>query len=496
MGKFIPFAEWLPDLPIFENPGATVAKNVIPDAKSYRSFPNPTLYSTSLGGVCKGALIARDLAGNYYNYAGDASALYALNGINWTSTTRLAGGAYSTPTDDYWEFTQFGNQIIAVNGANGDVPQALTVGAANFAALAGSPPRAKHVASVRDFVVLGNISATATSPQMVRWCAINNAGSWTPDAATLADFQDLPGDGGWVQKIIGGEYGIVFQERAIYRMTFVGGGLIFQFDKVQTNIGAYAPQAVVSYRNFCFFLSEDGFNMFDGSTVKPIGQSKVDRTFFNELDTNYVYRIHAAIDPIRKLVAWAYPASGNTNGNPNRILIYNWGVNRWSRIEDINIELLFRNATTVASLDNLDTLYPNLDLLLVSLDASQWAGGNYSFACFNNAHRLATFNGSAMPATVETAEYQFNRGPDGLAFVSEVRPVAEGLSASVTVAVASRITLTESAAYGTAVQPSSSGFASVRNTGRFHRFRLTTSDNSAFDHIQGVDVTATEDGER
>jgi hypothetical protein len=496
MGQFLPFAEWLPDLPAFENPGATVAKNVVPDAKSYRSFPNPTLYSTSLGGVCKGALVARDLSGNYFNYAGDTSALYSLSNLAWTSVSRLAGGSYTTPSDDYWEFTQFGNQVIAVNGANGDVPQAITVGAANFAALSGGPPRAKHIASVRDFVVLGNISASATSPQMVRWCAINNVGSWTPDAATLADFQDLPGDGGWVQKIVGGEYGVVFQERAIYRMTFVGGGLVFQFDKVQTNLGAWAPQAVVSYRNFCFFLAEDGFYMFDGSTVKPIGQNKVDRTFFNELDTNYVYRIHAAIDPVRKLVAWAYPASGNTNGNPNHILIYNWGVNRWSRIEDLSIELLFRNSTAAGSLDGLDTLYPNLDLLLISLDDAQWSGGNYTFGYFNGNHRLATFNGSSMPATVETAEYQFNRQNDGLAYVTELRPVAEGLSASVTVALGTRMTSTEPVTYSNAVQPGSSGFASVRSTSRFHRMRLTTSNNSSFDHLQGIDVTATEDGRR
>ncbi len=495
MGKFVPFGEWLPDLPIFTNPGATVVKNVVPDANSYRSFPNLAVYAASLGSACKGAIIARDTGGNYMQYVGDTSALYVNAGMSWSNVTRLAG-SYNTPSDDYWEFVQFGSRIIGVNGANADVPQAITAGAANFIDLPGAPPRARHIATIRDFVVLGNLSATATSPQMVRWCAINNPDSWTADAATMADFQDLPGDGGWIQKIVGGEYGTIFQERAIYRMTFVGSPLIFQFDKIQTNIGAYAPQSVVNYRNVSFFLSEDGFYMFDGSNVTPIGNGKVDQTFFADLDVAFVHRVHAVVDATRKIVIWAYPGAGNTGGNPNRLLIYNWAYRRWSRIEDVNVELILRAITGTYTLDGLDAVNTNIDLLGASLDDAQWRTGNLLLAAFDGNHQLSMFNGSAMPATLETAEHQFNRGPDGLTYVTEVRPVAEGLSASLTLAVATRNVLTESATFATSVTPNSTGFASVRSTGRFHRFRLSTSNNSGFDHLSGVDVTGTEDGVR
>lgn len=494
MGKFIPFGEWLPDLPALDNPGATIARNVIPDVKSYRSFPSLAQYSTALDSRAQGAIIARDAAGNYYNYAGSSVRLYTLSTLTWNNVTRLAGD-YTTDTSDYWEFTQFGSIVIGVNGSNADVPQAITVGAANFADLAGAPPRAKHIASVRDFVVMGNISATAAEPQMIRWCAINNATSWTPDAATMADFQNLPGDGGHVQKVVGGEYGVIFQERAIYRMDWAGSPTIFQFNKIHTNIGTLAPQSVVSYRNFVFFLSEDGFYMFDGSNVKPIGQNKIDRTFFAELDLGYVYRIHAAIDPVRKLVCWAYPANGNVGGNPNRILFYHWGANRWSRVEDVNIQLLFRNATTGVTLEGLDAANPNIDLMLIPLDSSQWAGGTYQLGAFESNHRLSIFNGSAMSAVVETGEYQLYRETDALAYVTEVRPITEGYTITATVTVATRIKNNESPTYATAIAPNSAGFASIRSTGRYHRFRLSTSGGD-FDHIQGVDVTGTEDGSR
>lgn len=495
MGKFVPFGEWLPDLPFFDNEGARVAKNVIPDIRSYRPFPQLTDYTNSLANQVKGAIIARDSAGNYYNYAGDLTRLYSLTNLTWTNVTALAGD-YNTAAEDYWEFTQFGNVVIAVNGANANVPQAISVGAANFAALSGGPPRAKHVASIRDFVVMGNISASATSPQMVRWCAINNATSWTPDAATLADFQELPGDGGHVQKVVGGEYGVIFQERAIYRMDWAGSPTIFQFNKVHTNIGTLAPQSVVSYRNFIFFLSEDGFYMFDGSDVKPIGQNKVDRTFFADLDSNYSYRIHAVIDPVRKIVAWGYPGIGNDGGNCNNVMIYSWGADRWARVEDVSLEFLFRHATTATTLDNLDTINTSLDLLQLSFDSYQFSGGNYQLGAFKDDHRLAVFNGSAMAATVETGEYQFNRGKDGITYITEVRPITEGMTLTANISIATRITNTETATYATAVAPGSSGFASVRSVARYHRFKLETDTGAPFDHLQGIDVTGNDDGFR
>ncbi len=487
----VPFGEWLPDQPDLQNPGATVATNVVPDFRAYRPFPSSTVFSNSLGGRCQGASIARDTAGNYYNYAGDASALYKLVAASFSNVSRLVGGAYTVAVDDFWEFTQFGNLVIAVDGL-GDEPQATTAGAANFAALSGSPPRARHIATVRDFVVLGNISG---SPQMVRWSAINNATSWTADPATLADFQELPGDGGWVQRIVGGEYGVIFQERSIYRMTFVGSPLVFQFDKVQTNTGAYCPQSVVSFQNLHFFLSESGFAVFDGTNVEHIGDGKVDHTFFDELDTSFIYRIQAAIDPVRHIVAWAYPAAGNSAGNPNRILIYHWPSKRWSRVE-VDTEYIFRSVTGAITLDGLDSLFSSLDAVVPSLDSQQWANGNLLLGSFNTSHRLSLFNGSAMAATVETPEIQFNSGADGLSYITELRPLGKGLGASWQACLASRLSLTESVSYSTALSPISGGFVQVRSSNRYHRFCVTTTTATEFTQLQGIMVNPKPAGER
>lgn len=486
----IPLAEWTPDLPPLGNPGALVADNVIPAANSYRSFPNAVPAANSLGGRVQGAIYARDAAQNVYNYAGDASALYRLVAQSFTVATRLVGGAYTTPTDDYWEFVQWGETVIGVNGVNGDAPQQISLGGANFVNLTGSPPKARHAAVINNFVVLGNISDSAVGVQRVRWSAINNANSWTQDAATLADYQDLLGDGGWIQKIVGGENGgYVMQEHAIWRMTFVGSPLIFQFDKVKSGIGVFAPQSVVSIQGMIFFLANDGFYMFDGSSISPIGLNKVDNTFLDDLDPNYVYRVVGAIDPNRKLVLWSYPGSGNTGGNPNRVLVYHWGLKRWSRITGVggagfNIEFILSSIAGGYTLDGLDAISTSLDALPYSLDSSQYVGGQINLSVFTTGHRLSTLNGSALPATVQTGEQNLISGHK--TYITEVWPLVEGNAASAQVAIVARNTLIESASTGAAMSPTSTGFALMRNTSRYQRFQVTTTNGTEFENLMGV----------
>jgi hypothetical protein len=96
----------------------------------------------ALNARCQGGSFGRDNAGNVYNYAGTVSKLYqqAPGSSSYVDSTRAVGGAYATNTSDWWEFVQWGNTMIATNGA--DAPQVVTLGGANFAALAGSPPKA------------------------------------------------------------------------------------------------------------------------------------------------------------------------------------------------------------------------------------------------------------------------------------------------------------------------------------------------------------------
>lgn len=92
----------------------------------------------------------------------------------------------------------------------------------------------------------------------MQWSALGDESSWTASATTQADFQDIP-DGGSVVGLSGGEFGLVFLDRSIHRMAYVGTPLIFQFDNISRNLGCYEANSIIQYAGTTFFLSDDGF---------------------------------------------------------------------------------------------------------------------------------------------------------------------------------------------------------------------------------------------
>lgn len=485
--KVLPVGEWTPDMPDLGSGGIT-ATNVIPWPNAYKSFPSLVPQSAALNARCQGGTFARDSAANVYNYAGTTSKLYqqVAGSTSYVDSTRLAGGAYATAIDDWWEFALWGQTVIATNFI--DVPQVITMGGANFAALAGSPPKARHVGVIRDFVVFGNCD---TTPNRVKWSAINNSADYTISAATQSDQQDLQGDGGWVQKVVGGEYGLIFQERAVWKMTYVGSPVIFQFDMIERNRGAFSPQSVIGWGNMVFFLADDGFYVIlGGAGALPIGAGKIDKTFLNDLKTAFSYRVNAAIDPTNKLVMWAYPGAGSTDGTCNSILIYNWSVKRWSLVTGVSLEAFTRYAATGFSLDTLDTVSTSIDALMASLDSRAWVGGAQSMAVFDSTHKLNTISGVAMDAIVDTGEVQLS--PGMRSSVLWARPLTDGEAATVKLRTRNRVA--DAAAYGSASTQDTTGICAFRSNARYHAARLSTT--GAFNFIQGVELSFTQEGER
>src|SRR5688572_24864892 len=362
----IPFGEWAPDLPALGNTGATTAKNVIPHGKGYKDFPALTAFSSALTAYCRGAYAAIDGDGAVSSYAGDASKLYRLIGMTFTDSSKVGG--YSCAADSYWEFQQFGQSVIATN--YDDTMQTIDIGDTTFANLTGTPPRARHVAAVRDFLVVGNTfdGSDGAIPNRVRWPGIGTTTSWTVSPSTQADYQDLQGNGGWVQAVVGGEYGLVFQERAIWRMAYVGSPVVFDFSKIEDARGALAPRGVIQVGPMVFFLADDGFYMLAGGQSVPIGSNKVDRTFLSELDDSYLHRVTAAAFPEQKVVLWSYPGSGSVDGTPSRIIMYNWTSQRWAFAE-FSHELIYRAMTVGTTLEDLDSISASVDSLPYSLDS-------------------------------------------------------------------------------------------------------------------------------
>lgn len=480
----IEFGEWLPDLPVYANPGATEAKNVLPHGESYKSCPSLTAYSGAISARCQGAASGRDYSGNVHVFAGDASKIYKLSVTTFSDVSKIGG--YTCGADSQWSWAQWDNQIIATQV--GDPMQVFDLGAGSvFADLSASAPQARYIDVVRDFLVAGNTydAVDGSVPHRVRWSAIGDPTDWTVSATTQADYQDLNSADGWVQAVVGGEYGTIIQERAIVRMSYVGSPSVFQFDQLEKR-GTPAPGSVCKFGSMIPYLGDDGFYIFDGSVSVPISHNKVSKTFYADLDQTYTHNISAAVDPINQLIFWAYPAKGNTGGTPNKLLVYNFSPNatkRWSWVE-LDMEFVFRAASVGGyTLDTLDSYSANLDALPFSLDSRAWTANAAVLAAFDSSHRLSLFTGNALDAVLETGEAEVT--PGRRTRINKIRPLVDGAS-SVTVQMGTRDTASDSVSWGTSASLNGTGDACVRSNARYHRARVNIA--GGFDHAQGVDI--------
>ena len=480
----IRFEDWQPDAADYGTPGNVTVTNAAPAQYGFQPWPDFASVTDALTARPRGAIEAFDKDTDAYQYAGDETTLYELNeaDLTWTDVTNT-GGAYATGAGEVWNFTRWENKILATNFS--DNPQQITMGAANFSDLT-TAFRARNITVVGDFVVASNTydATDGNRPNRVRWSAIGDETDWTVSAATLADFRDLP-TGGKIEKIVGGEVGIIASERSIFRMTFIGSPVAFQIDEIMPDIGTVSGGSVVGLGDSVFMISAQGFIEVtgQGTGISPIGAGKVDQWFFSEWNSDYPDRIFSMADPTNNRILWCFPGSGSTGGRPNKIIIYDRTFGKWSLVEH-EVEMLLRSKGINFTLDELDALgYTNIDEMTVSLDSNQFKVLSAQIGAFSSTFKLGFFRGVNKTATLETAETQFNQG--SMTALTAFSPMVD--RGTVVANIGTRNRLSDSVTWGADLTQSASGRFTKRANAKFHRFRFTISGDDWIDAV-GVQV--------
>ncbi len=475
---------------------STTVLNVLPRTPgSYGPFPDFMPYATAaLPLRCQGAASFLDSGGNVNTFAGTATDLYLMTVAGTTfSNVSKSAAAYSVGPDEFWGYTIFGNNVIAANIS--DPIQSFVLGTSSaFADLSATAPKARYVATLKGWLFAANTfdGVDGEVPWRVWWSAYNDPTSWpTPGTAAAAaaqsDFNDIVGESNGCQGIVGNlgtADGAAFFNHGVWRINYSGPPTIFTFSIAEGVRGTPAPGSIVQLGALVYYLGEDGFYVFDGTASSPIGANKVDRTFFADLDPAFVFRIRGAVDPLNKMILWAYPGQGNNQGNPNRIIVYNWFTEEWA-IANLDTEIIFTSLTFGYSLDGLDTVSTNLDALPFSLDSRVWTGGSLLLSGFNLSHTFGYFSGSALAPIVDTEEIQPFTGQR--TFCRNARPIVDG-AVTPSVALGMRTTSETSPTYNSPTAMNSLGWCPQRGNAQYMRARITLPAASTFSHIQGVEL--------
>lgn len=451
MQKII-FGEWLPDQPGVTG-SVTDAKNCYPVSNGYAPFRSEADYSDDA---------AQELLITFAGKFGGVTTLFAAGATQVYKFDSNDGSLDAATTTGYtavdsWDVTQFGSKIILANGQ--DKLQAWTLNSSsNFADLDAAAPTAKFVTVVKDFVVAANVPGG--DENKVLWSDINDETDWTPSAASQSDYQIMP-DGGDITGLVGGEYGLIFLERAIYRMTYAGSPFFFQFDAISRSLGCISNGSIAQYGGFTYFLSDDGFYLCDGQNTKPIGAEKVNRWFFNNaIPSQITTGMSATVDPVNKLVIWKFDGTFNTK----YLLIYSVDLDRWSYATTTASSVAYV-LTPSATLEQVDNYNSNIDALEIPLDSRVFSGGQLLFAGVSGS-KIITFAGQPKTANITSGDINVGRST-----ITLVKPLVDGGSASV--AVSSRDLLSDIVEFGDDVAADSENRISLRSNGKYHRLRLT-----------------------
>lgn len=496
----IPWGPWHPDKEGVNVPVCTAAINCLPAVNGFKPLPSLAPVSDAIRGTCLGGATVYDDDGDVYVFAGDETKLYNLGpDSRWDDVTRIASEAllddsavqltddsgnlltvenpddYSAGSGERWSFAASGALVIAVN--IGDAPQKFLLGSSSaFAALGGTPPQARYIAVVRDFVVLGGLDG---DERTIQWSGLANAEHWTPGSQS-SDTQTFQ-NGGPVRGLLGGEVGYVFQAGAIKRMTYAPGSpTIFDIDEIEDGRGLQAPYSLVRVGRLAFYLSADGFYRFNigGAASEPIGVGKWAKWFLDDLKSGTEQIVIGGVSPSQRFVIWAYNSRDNSGSDLNRSLVYDWALDE-ATIVDVPIQALMSTLTTGITLDDLDA-FGTLDTLPFSLDSPVWRGGAALLGVFGSDSKLSYFAGPNMEAQITTSDGFATRR----ALIKGARPFIDTRAA--TVAISAREADGDTITFATAEAMESTGICPAHVSGNLIRAKLIVPEGSVWQQVTGL----------
>ena len=287
-----------------------------------------------------------------------------------------------------------------------DVSAGLTNRAVNITALSGAsdaPTVALQimVSDTDQHVIAFGCNAIGSStidPLFVRFSTQESAKDWTPTATNTAGGIRINSGSLIVGAVQSRQEIIVFTDRSVHSMRFVGGAFVFELSLISTDVSMISPNAAIDVGGQVYFMDEGGFYVYNGS-VQTLPCSVKNHVFSN-LNKSQAYKVFAAENSAYSEVTWFYPV-GTGNTEITNYVTYDYAENLWS------IGTLERGAWN----DYGTGTAPLAASVITSSNA------NYLYE-HETGH---DDDGSAMTAYIESGDLEINDG-ESFMFVNRIIP--------------------------------------------------------------------------
>ena len=242
------------------------------------------------------------------------------------------------------------------------------------------------------------IGSSTIDPLFVRFSTQESARDWTPTATNTAGGIRINSGSLIVGAVQSRQEILVFTDRSVHSMRFVGGAFIFELSLISTDVSMISPNAGIDVGGQVYFMDEGGFYVYNGS-VQTLPCSVKNHVFSN-LNKSQAYKVFAAENSAYSEVTWFYPV-GTGNTEITNYVTFDYAENLWS------IGTLERGAWN----DYGSGTAPLAACVITSSNA------NYLYE-HETGH---DDDGSAMTAFIESGDLEINDG-ESFMFVNRIIP--------------------------------------------------------------------------
>ena len=314
-------------------------------------------------------------------------------------------------------------------------------------------------------------------PTRIVWSPYFNAqGQWASEdyqnRGTQTGYYDYEAKDGEITGLSSGDFNLVFQESAIYRLEYIGLPSVFSSQAISTNRGCAAPRSIVSIGQSVFFLAHDGFCVSNGADVQVLSHGRVWEYFQAQNQPAEFSLVQGVADTHSNSIIWNYTTRAGTKAQ----LIYNYAFDRWTH-STIQGDWIFEGLPRRITMSDDDPDFQN--------DGDMSAEGLPSFddnkfktqrtrvlslwvnpATDGGVAEYRQLKGSPLTATFQTGDIQIEAG--FLSFIREVMPHIDANEKCIVASITGKITLGGDAKTTDEVMQGEQGFISVINEGRYH----------------------------
>jgi len=261
-------------------------------------------------------------------------------GINADLTTFGWGEAAASGTTAQirlWSHDNFGEDLLLNPKDDAVYYWDKTNGVNNRAVLLSSLTGASDVPTIAKQILVSDIDrhviafgtntigTTTQDPLLIRFGSQESLTDFTPTATNTAGDLRLSSGSTFVQAVETKQQILVFTDRSLFSMRFIGPPFTFGLQELSKNITIMSPKAAVAVDDAVFWMGKDTFYLYGGQTQQI--PCTVREKVFLDFNLSQVDKVFAAVNSQWGEIWWFYPSASSTEND--KYVIYNYLEKTW-----------------------------------------------------------------------------------------------------------------------------------------------------------------------